>query len=100
MAYVPEDNLISPSPADKDVSVGTARHVRCLHSRALNLVLQKLNPSIADLQALQHPFIYLLFSGMGADGSYIPTRALRERYDVERRDIYPDEDVKDESNEQ
>jgi len=68
VAYVPEDNLISPSPADKD--------------------------------ALQHPFIYLLFSGMGADGSYIPTRALRERYDVERRDIYPDEDVKDESNEQ
>ena len=48
-------------------------------------------------QPLQHPFIYLLFSGMGADGSYVPTRALRERYDVERRDIYPDDEEESDS---
>jgi len=39
-------------------------------------------------EEVAHPFIYLLFFGMDAQGCYIPTTALRESYGQERRDVY------------
>ena len=38
---------------------------------------------------LDHPFAYLLFLGRDARGDLIPSRALRERFGAERRDVGP-----------
>lgn len=38
---------------------------------------------------LDHPFSYLLFLGPDACGDLVPSRALRERFGAERRDVGP-----------
>ncbi len=57
--------------------------------------------SYGDRQ-LKHPYSYLLFFGMDAQGGMIPTSQLRERYNQDRKDVWAnDEDGwdKDEDNE-
>lgn len=39
-----------------------------------------------------HPYGYLLFLGSDNHGDFIPTAALRDRYNEERRDVYPPEE--------
>ncbi|GIL48759.1 hypothetical protein Vafri_5212 [Volvox africanus] len=42
---------------------------------------------------LQHPYLYILFLGMDGRGNYLPCRQLRDKYNVQRRDVYrPGED--------
>ena len=38
---------------------------------------------------VEHPYTYLLFLGPDARGDLIPSRALRERFGAERRDVGP-----------
>jgi len=66
LAYVPEGRLSAPSPPD---------------------TWSSLHPPPEG--ALDHPFAYLLFLGPDARGDMIPSRALRERFGVERRDVGP-----------
>lgn len=40
-------------------------------------------------EAVQHPLAYSLFLGPDAQGGYIPTRELRERYGQPRADVWP-----------
>ena len=66
VAYLPESRLAAPAPPD----------------------------TWADLHplpegGLDHPFAYLLFLGPDARGDLIPSRALRERFGAERRDVGP-----------
>ncbi|KAG2489687.1 hypothetical protein HYH03_011796 [Edaphochlamys debaryana] len=46
---------------------------------------------------LQHPYLYILFLGMDGRGDYVPCRQLRDKYSVQRRDVYRpgEEDKKD-----
>ena len=37
---------------------------------------------------IQHPFVYLLFYGKDGEGNYVPTKALRNRFKLDRRDVY------------
>lgn len=39
----------------------------------------------------RHPFLYQLFLGPDAQGDLVPCRYLREKFSVERRDVYPKE---------
>lgn len=39
--------------------------------------------------AFQHPYSYLMFLGSDGHGNRIPCRQLRERYCVDRKDVYP-----------
>ncbi|PNH09980.1 hypothetical protein TSOC_003325 [Tetrabaena socialis] len=45
---------------------------------------------------LQHPYLYILFLGLDGRGDYVPCRQLRDKYNVQRRDVYrPGEDGSD-----
>lgn len=45
---------------------------------------------------LQHPYLYILFLGMDGRGDYVPCRQLRDKHNVQRRDVYrPGEDGTD-----
>lgn len=37
---------------------------------------------------LQHPYLYILFLGMDGRGDYVPCRQLRDKYNVQRRDVH------------
>ncbi|XP_002978497.2 clp protease adapter protein ClpF, chloroplastic [Selaginella moellendorffii] len=43
-------------------------------------------PAEPDMEALDHPYIYFLFFGMDSAGDYIPTKQLRQKYDVARHE--------------
>jgi hypothetical protein len=66
VAYVPEGRLTAPALPD---------------------TWESAHPSPEG--SLDHPFAYLLFLGPDARGDMIPSRALRERYGAERRDVGP-----------
>jgi len=40
---------------------------------------------------VEHQFMYYLFYGEDNEGNYIPSKPLREKYGVDRRDSYPRE---------
>ena len=64
VAYVPEDCLTVPVPP------ATWRS------------------SYGEDDIIQHPFVYLLFYGKDGEGNYVPTKALRNRFKLDRRDVY------------
>ena len=65
VAYVPEEALDSVALADFDSE-----------------------EPLVNAQ-FQHPYSYLMFLGTDGHGNMIPCKQLREKYCVERRDVYP-----------
>ena len=53
---------------------------------------ENLTAAESDMDEFAHPYTYLLFLGMQSDGSYIPSKQLRERFGAERRDDFEDDD--------
>jgi hypothetical protein len=43
-----------------------------------------------------HPYLYLLFYGQDANGDFIPTKQLREKYDAPRHEL-PYEKLEDDT---
>jgi hypothetical protein len=53
--------------------------------------LPQAQPDMGWLQldkTFRHPYTYLMFLGTDARGNLLPTRALRDKYCVERRDVH------------
>jgi len=53
---------------------------------------EKLRPPVVENEekSVDHPYTYLLFLGPDGKGDFVPSRRLRERYDVPRKDVYVD----------
>lgn len=49
-----------------------------------------------ETKTVDHPYTYLLFLGPDGRGDFVPSRRLRERYNVARKDIYVDGEDEDE----
>mmetsp|Transcript_10359 Transcript_10359/g.12117 ORF Transcript_10359/g.12117 Transcript_10359/m.12117 type:complete len:360 (+) Transcript_10359:213-1292(+) len=51
-------------------------------------------------EEIEHPYTNLLFFGMDPQGNYIPTKRLREKYNIERRETQYDEEEEEEEQEE
>ncbi|KAG2452863.1 hypothetical protein HYH02_002207 [Chlamydomonas schloesseri] len=71
VAYVPEELLTSP---ELEPAADGAK--------------PKSWAEVYGTDPLQHPYLYILFLGMDGRGDYVPCRQLRDRYNVQRRDVY------------
>lgn len=53
-------------------------------------------PAEPDKEEFSHPYMYLLFYGVDANGDFIPCKQLREKYNAPRHEVPLDDDESEE----